>query len=71
MEKEAEEMKDEDEKQKALINWRNKGETIISSTEQYLEDLKDKLTEKTIKEVKKEIKKVKPLLETCEDPEKL
>jgi len=33
MEKEAEEMKDEDEKQKALINWRNKGETIINSSE--------------------------------------
>jgi molecular chaperone DnaK (HSP70) len=37
MEKEAEKMKDEDQKLKEVIDWKNKSDNLIFSTEKHLE----------------------------------
>ena len=63
MKKEAEAHADEDKKKKDEMEVINQADTLVYSTESLFKELKDKVDDKKIEEIKKEIEELKKLLE--------
>ena len=71
MEKEAEKMKDEDQKLKEVIDWKNKSDNLIFSTEKHLEQNKKKLKKELVKKIRAKIDDLQKVAKKSKDPKKI
>lgn len=71
MEAEAEKMKDKDKVVKDLIDWKNKSDNLIFSTEQYLEEFKNKLDKDLVKKITKKVGELQKIAKESEDPKEI